>query len=70
MARGNPDDGNGESTRGQWGDRKYMRSFDGEMNSGMRFTERDEDDLAYGKDYSNDGRRQRSASNDTRRERW
>lgn len=69
MARGRPD-GNGESTRGSWGDENYTRAYKGEFNTGMRFSERDENDLAYGKDYSADRKRRRSTSRDRARERW
>lgn len=57
MARG-PDSSDSGLSRELWGDEKYQRTMAGDINTGMVWSEKDEVDLAYGKDYS--GERQRS----------
>lgn len=68
MARGQPHEA-GEISRELWGDEKYKRTMAGDINTGLVWSERDEDDLAYGKDYSDSGRRRRRRSSSYERKR-
>lgn len=52
-----------------YGDEKYSRSMAGDLNTGLVWNKKDEDDLAYGKDYSDRQRRKRGASYDKTRDR-
>lgn len=71
MARGpGATNGSMDLSKDLWGDDKYKRTAAGDINTGMVWSERDESDLAYGKDYSNgSGRRRRSASYERTRRR-
>lgn len=69
MARG-PDGHNNDLSKDLWGDENYKRTMAGDINTGMMWSERDETDLAYGKDYSDRRRRRRDSSYErTRRKR-
>lgn len=48
-----------------WGDEKYTRAMAGDVHTGMLWSERDEDDLAYGKDYSADRERRKKGRRGT-----
>lgn len=74
MARGPGLDGK-DLSKDLWGDDNYKRPAAGDINTGLMWSERDEADLAYGKDYSDrerdrgDRRRRRSVSYERTRRR-
>lgn len=52
-----------------YGGEKYARTMAGDLNTGLKWVEKDGNDLAYGKDYSNRRRWRRDTSYERRRER-
>jgi len=46
------DASSGTSRDVYFGDKDYNRQLPGDINTGLEWSEADEDDLAYGKDYS------------------
>jgi len=52
-----------------YGDEQHSRSMAGDLNTERVWKKRDEDDLAYGKDYSDRQRRKRGGSYDRTRDR-
>lgn len=66
MARG-VNGNSGDLSKDLWGDQNYQRTSAGDINTGMMWSDRDEDDLAYGKDHSDRRRRRRSPSYERQR---
>ncbi|KAJ8609306.1 hypothetical protein MRB53_039181 [Persea americana] len=51
MARGHAGSSN-DLSRELWGDDKYKRTMAGDIDTGLVWSRQDEEDMAYGKDYS------------------